>query len=77
MQYNALGYGSRTIELRKSLPRKPAWVLLIHNEIEVLQSGLRTCSIDSLLSPQLPAAATVAVAFAAAAVAAKINERRM
>ena len=46
-------------------------------EVEVLhflvESGLLTCSIDSLVSPQLPAAA-VAVALAAASAGAEINE---
>ena len=48
-------------------------------KVEVLQflveAGLLTCSIDSLVSPQLPAAATIAVALAAAAAAAEISER--
>ena len=74
-----LKHCSRTIELRRTLPRKPAWVLLIRYEVEVLQflveAGLLTCSIDSLVSPQLPAAATIAVALAAAAAAAEISER--
>ena len=77
--HHMLKHCSRTIELRKTLPRKPAWVLLIRYEVEVLQflveAGLLTCSIDSLVSPQLPAAATIAVALAAAAAAAEISER--
>ena len=60
---------SLTDELRKSVPRKASWLLLVHFECEGLQflveAGLLTCSIDNLFSPQLPATATDAVSLAA------------